>query len=62
MADKTNSDQFHFTRETTNQKNPGAKPNVTMLSPEGAALASVSAPSDAYSVRTRSTPAIKEQK
>lgn len=59
MTDKTNSDQFHFaTAEQTNKKNPGAVPKITMLSPEGAALASKTAPADGYQSTTIGTSAV----
>jgi hypothetical protein len=44
-----------------NQKNPGAVPKITMMSPEGEKLAAVSAPCDAYTVHTTSTAAVKEK-
>ena len=50
-----------FTPGMTNQKNPGPVPKITMMKPEGSALAAVSAPSDAFEVRTSSTPAVKEK-
>jgi hypothetical protein len=46
--------------EQTNAKNPGPKPDITMMSAEGAALASVSAPCNAYEIYKKSTAAVKE--
>jgi hypothetical protein len=44
----------------TNQKNPGAVPKITMMSPEGEKLAAVSAPCDAFEIYKSSTAAVKE--
>ena len=49
-----------FTRGMTNQKNPGAAPKITMMSPEGEKLAAVSAPCDAFEIYKKSTNAVKE--
>jgi hypothetical protein len=38
--------------EQTNKKNPGPVPKITMLSPEGKALAERTAPDDAYQSTT----------
>ena len=40
-------------------KNPGPAPKITMMSPEGAALASVSAPCNNWEIYTKSTSAVK---
>jgi hypothetical protein len=50
-----------FTRSMTNQKNPGAIPKITMLSPEGEKLAALSAPCDAFEIYKSSTAACKEE-
>jgi hypothetical protein len=52
MINKDNPTGTNFTNaEQTNKKNPGAKPNITMLSAEGVALANKTAPASAYDTR-----------
>ena len=61
MTDKTNSDQFHFTRETTNHNaNPNGE-TPRLMSQAGQKLAGKTAPRSAYQVATGNTSAIKEK-
>ena len=53
-------DETTFTRQTTTEP-VSPEPAVTMMSEAGRKLASYTAPSDAYVVRTSSTPAVKEK-
>jgi len=51
-----------FTSKTTNHGNNENGPSgLPLMSPEGAKLAAVSAPSSASVIHTKSTPAVKEQ-
>jgi hypothetical protein len=50
-----------FTSATTNHGNTeNGQPGLPLMSPEGAKLASVSAPCNAYQIYKKSTPAVKE--
>jgi len=49
-----------YTLETT-QKNIRTEPNLTMMDPKAEKMASHSAPSNAFEVRTSSTSAVKEK-
>ena len=53
-------DETVFKRETTTEP-VSPEPAVTMLSEAGKKLASYTAPSNAFVVRTSSTPAVKEK-
>lgn len=54
----TETGTIFTTAEQTNKKNPGAAPKITMLSPEGSALADKTAPADAYQSTTIGTSAV----